>query len=77
MLSCLWDDAYKTPMLLIGKSSPCGGNGLYLSLSEWSFTICLTRCNCELFYCVACVRACTLVVYLVFRQSFISDVCQN
>ena len=30
------------PLLLIGKSSPCGGSGLPLSLSEWSFTICLT-----------------------------------
>ena len=29
----------KEPMLLIGKSSPCGGSGFPLSLSEWSFTI--------------------------------------
>ena len=28
------------PLLLIGKSSPCGGSGFPLSLSEWSFTIC-------------------------------------
>ena len=34
VLCCLWDDAY--------KSSPCGGSGFPLSLSEWSFTICLT-----------------------------------
>ena len=27
----------KEPLLLIGKSSPCGGSGF--SLSEWSFTI--------------------------------------
>ena len=40
----------KQPMLLIGKSSPCGSSGfplsltltLTLTLSEWSFTICLT-----------------------------------
>ena len=32
----------KEPLLLIGKSSPCGGNVFPLSLSEWSFTICLT-----------------------------------
>ena len=32
----------KEPLLLIGKSSPCGGSGFPLSLSEWSFTICLT-----------------------------------
>ena len=31
----------KEPLLLIGKSSPCGGSGFPLSLSEWCFTICL------------------------------------
>ena len=30
---------------LIGKSNPCGGSRLPLSLSEWSFTICLTPYN--------------------------------
>ena len=35
----------KEPLLLIGKSSPCGGSGFSLSLSEWSFTICLTPFN--------------------------------
>ena len=35
----------KEPLLLIGKSSPCGGSGFSLSLSEWSFTICLTPYN--------------------------------
>ena len=35
----------KEPLLLIEKSSPCGGSGLPLSLSEWSFTICLTPYN--------------------------------
>ena len=35
----------KEPMLLIGKSSLCGGNGFPLSLSEWSFTIFLTPYN--------------------------------
>ena len=29
----------KEPLLLIGKSSLCGGSGFALSLSEWSFTI--------------------------------------
>ena len=33
----------KEPLLLIRKSSPCGGSGFPLSLSEWSFTICLNR----------------------------------
>ena len=32
----------KEPLLLNGKSSPCGGSGFPLSLFEWSFTICLT-----------------------------------
>ena len=35
----------KEPLLLIGKSSLCGGSGFPLSLSEYSFTICLTPYN--------------------------------
>ena len=35
----------KEPLLLIGMSSPCGGSGFPLSLSKWSFTICLTPYN--------------------------------
>ena len=35
----------KEPLLLIRKSSPCGGSGFSLSLSEWSFTICSTPYN--------------------------------
>ena len=35
----------KEPVLLIGKSSPCGGSRFPLSLSEWSFTICVTPYN--------------------------------
>ena len=35
----------KELLLLIGKSSLCGGSGFPLSLSEWSFTICLTPYN--------------------------------
>ena len=35
----------KEPLLLIGKISLCDGNGFRLSLSEWSFTICLTPYN--------------------------------
>ena len=35
----------KEPLLLSGKSSPCGGRGFPLSLSEWSLTICLTPYN--------------------------------
>ena len=33
--------------LFIGKSSPCGGSGFPISLSEWSFTICPTLYNCK------------------------------
>ena len=36
----------KEPLLLIGKSSLCGGSGFPFSLSEWSLTICLTSYNC-------------------------------
>ena len=32
----------KAHLLLLGKSSPRGGSGFSLSLSEWSFTICPT-----------------------------------
>ena len=35
----------KEPLLLLEKSSPCGGSGFPLSLSEWSFTICLMPYN--------------------------------
>ena len=33
----------KEPLLLIGKSSPCGDSGFPLSLSEWSSTIILCQ----------------------------------
>ena len=35
----------KEPLLLIGKSSQCGGSEFPLSLSGWFFTICLTPYN--------------------------------
>ena len=35
----------KEPLLLIVKSSLCGGSGFTGSLSEWSFNICLTPYN--------------------------------
>ena len=31
----------KEPLLLIGKRTPCGDSWLLLTLSEWSFTICM------------------------------------
>ena len=41
----------KEPLLRIGKSSPCGGSGFPLSLSEWSFTTCLTPYNRKIKMC--------------------------
>ena len=35
----------KEPLLLIGKSNPCGSCGFPISLSEWSFTICHVTVN--------------------------------
>ena len=35
----------KEPLLLIDKSSLCGGSRFHFSLSEWSLTICLTPYN--------------------------------
>ena len=35
----------KEPLLLIDKSSLCGGSGFPFSLSEWFLTICLTPYN--------------------------------
>ena len=43
----------KEPLLLIDKSSLCGGSGFPLSLSEWSFTICPTPYNRKI-KCVEC-----------------------
>ena len=37
----------KEPLLLIDKSSLCGGSGFPFSLSEWFLTICLTPYNCR------------------------------
>ena len=42
------------PLLLIGKSSLCGGSGFPLSLSKWSFTVCPTPYNRKI-KCVECV----------------------
>ena len=35
----------KEPLLLIRNNSLCGGSRFSFSLSEWSFTICLTPYN--------------------------------
>ena len=44
-VGCLWDGAYKITLAAIWKESPSGGSRLPLSLSKWSFTICLTPYN--------------------------------
>ena len=44
----------KEPLVLIGKSRPCGGSGFPLSLSQWFFTICPTPYNSKI-KCVECV----------------------
>ena len=36
------------PLLLIGRSSPCGSSGFPLSQSEWFFIICPMPYNCKL-----------------------------
>ena len=51
----LWGMVHiKEPLLLIDKSSLCGDRGFPLSLSEWSFTICMTPYNRKI-KCVECV----------------------
>ena len=42
---CVMVHIKEKPLLLIGKSSLCGGNGFPFSVSEWSLTICLTPYN--------------------------------
>ena len=42
----------KEPLLLIKKSSPCGGSRFPLSLSEWSFTIYLMPYTLNKTFCV-------------------------
>ena len=44
----------KEPLLLIEKSSLCGGSRFPFSLSEWFFTICLTPYNRKI-KCVECI----------------------
>ena len=40
-----WMMHIKEPLLLIGKSNPCGDSVFAFSLSEWSFTMCVTPYN--------------------------------
>ena len=44
----------KEPLLLIGKSRPCGGSGFPHSVYDWSFTICPTPYNRKM-KCVDCI----------------------
>ena len=60
----------KEPLLLIGKSSPCGGSGFPLSLSEWSFTICPSPYNRKLNELSASLNKTLLPSFLMFRNRF-------
>ena len=62
----------KEPLLLIKKSSPCGGSRFPLSLSEWSFTICLTPCNPKI-KCVECVVKQNISFLLVREYKMLSS----
>ena len=53
----------KELLLLIGKSSPCGGSGFPFSLSEWFFIICVTPYFFFLFFFV-------LIFLFFFFNSF-------
>ena len=60
----------KEPLLLIEKSSPCGGSGFPLSLSEWSFTIIMSDAIyylCLLTYTsiIICFKLCGLQTLLL------------
>ena len=57
----------KEPLLLIGKSSLCGGSGFPFSLSEWSLTICLT------FLLIACCSFRMIVLSSLDQQRFTSS----
>ena len=58
----------KEPLLLIGKSSPCGGSESPISLSKWSFTICLTPYKRKLNVLGASLNK-TFPCFLLFRSS--------
>ena len=65
----------KEPLLLIGKSSPCGSSGFTFSLSEWSLAIwrqtCLISYNCK-YKCVECVvKTCP---YLIPSRGFLTKI---
>ena len=53
----------KEPLLLIGMNSPCCGSGFLLSLSEWSFTICLMPYNRKI-KCMSVVCKCLQTSYV-------------
>ena len=58
----------KEPLLLIDKSSLCGGSGFPFSLSEWSLTICLTPYNRRLNVLSASLNK----IFLSFSLSFLT-----
>ena len=63
--------AYKRTLVLIEKNGPCGGSGFPLSLSEWSFTMCLTPCNRKQNVLSASLNK-TFPSFLVYAYVFVS-----
>ena len=57
----------KEPLLLIGKSSPCGRSRFPLSLSELFSTICLTPYNCKSNVLSALLNKTFPVLFLLYR----------
>ena len=66
----------KEPLLFIDKSILCGGSGFPLSLSEWSFTICLMLYNRKV---SASLNKTFLSLFLCHRQTaqLIPGVCAH
>ena len=58
----------KEPLVLIGKSSPCGGSRFPLSLSEWSITICLTPYNVNKMLSALLNKTFPSFLHLVYEQ---------
>ena len=60
----------KEPLLLISKSSPCGGSRFPLTLSDWSFTICPTPYNHKWKKCVECILKKQILPSFLFYMPF-------
>ena len=68
----------KEPLQLIGKSSPCGGSWLTLSLNEWSFTMCPTPYNRKLknvFKLLSLGKNNNIIIKKICKQAALRLVC--